>query len=109
MRHYLKIKLLGIFAPQDEPQLTRVDAHMKNGMEKSMTDSARRTSATPSLVARAVRASLCACALALAGGHALASPPNADRATRVYSRTGALPPSPAQRAPNTAPSRALNA
>src|SRR5258708_34385625 len=109
MRHYLKIKLLGIFAPQDEPQLTRVDAHMKNGMEKSMTQSARRTSATPSLVARAVRASICAGALALAGGNALAGPPNADQATRIYNRIAGVPPSAAQLAQMTAASDAVSA
>jgi hypothetical protein len=69
---------------------------MKNGMEKPMTQSARRTSATPSLVARAVRASICAGALALAGASALAAGPNADQATRIYNRIAGIPPSAAQ-------------
>ena len=61
-----------------------------------MTQSARRTSATPSLVARAVRASICAGALALAGASALAANPNADQATRIYNRIAGVPPSAAQ-------------
>jgi hypothetical protein len=69
---------------------------MKNGMEKPMMQSARRTSATPSLVARAVRASICAGALALAGANALAAGPNADQATRIYNRIAGVPPSAAQ-------------
>jgi len=67
-----------------------------------MTQSARRTSATPSLVARAVRASICAGALALAGASALAAGPNADQATRIYNRIAGVPPSAAQLAQMTA-------
>jgi hypothetical protein len=70
---------------------------MKNGMEKPMTQSARRTAATPNLlVARAVRATICAGALALVGANALAANPNADQATRIYNRIAGVPPSAAQ-------------
>jgi hypothetical protein len=82
---------------------------MKNGMEKPMTQSARRTSATPSLVARAVRASICAGALALAGANALAAGPNADQATRMYNRIAGVPPSAAQLAQMTAAGDAVSA
>jgi hypothetical protein len=82
---------------------------MKNGMEKPMTQSARRTSATPSLVARAVRASICAGALALAGANALAAGPNADQATRIYNRIAGIPPSAAQLAQMTATGDAVSA
>jgi hypothetical protein len=75
---------------------------MKNGMEKPMTQNARRTPATPSLVARAVRATVCAGALALAGANALAAGPNADQATRIYNRIAGIPPSAAQLAQMTA-------
>jgi hypothetical protein len=69
---------------------------MKNGMEKPMTQSARRTSATTSLVAQAVRATVCAGALALLAANALAANPNADQATRIYNRIAGVPPSAAQ-------------
>jgi hypothetical protein len=69
---------------------------MKNGMEKPMTQSARRTSATTSLVAQAVRATVCAGALALLATNALAANPNADQATRIYNRIAGVPPSAAQ-------------
>jgi hypothetical protein len=74
---------------------------MKNGMEKPMMQSVLRTSATPSLVARAVRASICAGALALVGANALAAGPNADQATRIYNRIAGIPPSAAQLAQMT--------
>ncbi|HEV7358932.1 MAG TPA: hypothetical protein VGN99_13135 [Steroidobacteraceae bacterium] len=74
-----------------------------------MTQSARRTSATPSLVARAVRASICAGALALAGANALAAGPNADQATRIYNRIAGIPPSAAQLAQMTATGDAVSA
>ena len=102
MRHYLGPCRLRIFATKSNPQLTRVDVHMKNGMEKPMTQIARRTSATPSLVARAVRATICAGALALAAGNALAQSPNADQATRIYNRIAGIPPTAAQLAQMTA-------
>jgi hypothetical protein len=82
---------------------------MKNGMEKPMTQSARRTSAAPSLVARAVRASICAGALALAGANALAAGPNADQATRIYNRIAGVPPSAAQLAQMTTAGDAVSA
>ena len=61
-----------------------------------MTQSARRTSATTSLVAKAVRATVCAGALALLATNALAANPNADQATRMYNRIAGVPPSAAQ-------------
>ena len=61
-----------------------------------MTQSARRTSATTSLVAKAVRATVCAGALALLATNALAANPNADQATRIYNRIAGVPPSAAQ-------------
>jgi hypothetical protein len=84
---------------------------MKNGMEKSMTQSARRKSATPNLVACAVRATICAGALALAGANALAAPPtpNADQATRIYNRIAGVPPSAAQLTQMTTASDAVSA
>jgi hypothetical protein len=69
---------------------------MKNGMEKPMMQSARRTSATPNVVALAVRATVCAGALALLGTNALAANPNADQATRIYNRIAGIPPTAAQ-------------
>jgi hypothetical protein len=75
---------------------------MKNGMEKPMTQSARRTSATTSLVAQAVRATVCAGALALLAANALAANPNTDQATRIYNRIAGVPPSAAQLAQMTA-------
>jgi len=65
---------------------------MKNGMEKPMTQIARRGTAPPSLVAAAVRATVCAGALALLGTNALAAGPNADQATRIYNRIAGVPP-----------------
>jgi hypothetical protein len=69
---------------------------MKNGMEKPMTQIARRRTATPNLVAIAVRATLCAGALLLLGTNALAANPNADQATRMYNRIAGVPPTSAQ-------------
>jgi hypothetical protein len=69
---------------------------MKNGMEKPMTQSARRAAATPNVVALAVRATVCVGALALLGTNALAANPNADQATRIYNRIAGVPPSAAQ-------------
>ncbi len=66
-----------------------------------MTQSARRI-ATPNLVARAVRATICAGALALAGANAWAQSPNADQATRIYNRIAGIPPTAAQLAQMTA-------
>src|SRR3984957_8197452 len=80
----------------------RVDVHMKNGMEKPMTQIARASTAAPSLVALAVRATVCAGALALLGSNALAANPNADQATRIYNRIAGVPPSAAQLAQMTA-------
>ena len=67
-----------------------------------MTQIARRTTATPNLVALAVRATVCAGALALLGTNALAANPNADQATRIYNRIAGVPPSAAQLAQMTA-------
>jgi hypothetical protein len=83
---------------------------MKNGMEKPMTQSARDTAATPNLVARAVRATLCAGALALVAANALAAgAPNADQATRMYNRIAGVPPTAAQLAQMTGSSDAVSA
>jgi len=67
-----------------------------------MMQSARRTAVTPNLVARAVRATICAGALVLVGANALAANPNADQATRIYNRIAGVPPSAAQLAQMTA-------
>jgi hypothetical protein len=69
---------------------------MKNGMEKPMTQNARRKTAMPHLVALAVRATISAGVLALAGASAQAAGPNADQATRMYNRIAGIPPSAAQ-------------
>jgi len=82
---------------------------MKNGMEKPMTQIARRRTATQNLVAIAVRATLCAGALALLGTNALAAGPNADQATRIYNRIAGIPPTAAQLATMTAASDAVSA
>jgi len=67
---------------------------MKNGMGKPMTQIARRGTAAPRLSALALRATVCAGALALLGGNAFAAnPPNADQATRMYNRIAGVPPS----------------
>jgi hypothetical protein len=65
---------------------------MKYGMEKPMTQIARRAAAKPHLVTLAVRAAVCAGALALIGGTALAAGPNPDQATRIYNRIAGVPP-----------------
>jgi hypothetical protein len=69
---------------------------MKNGMEKPMTQNARRKTAMPHLVALAVRATISAGVLALAGASAQAAGPNADQATRIYNRIAGIPPGAAQ-------------
>jgi len=61
-----------------------------------MMQPARRRTATPNLVALAVRATVCAGALALLGANALAANPNADQATRIYNRIAGIPPTAAQ-------------
>src|ERR1700720_1701361 len=103
MRHYSSPVPLRIFATKSNPQLTRVDVHMKNGMEKPMTQKARRITATPNRVALAIRATMCAGALALLGTSALAAnTPSADQATRIYNRVAGIPPTAAQLAQMTA-------
>jgi len=67
-----------------------------------MMQIARRRTATPNLVAIAVRATVCAGALALLGTNALAANPNADQATRIYNRVAGIPPTAAQLAQMTA-------
>jgi hypothetical protein len=52
-------------------------------------------SARSHLVTLAVRATVCAGALALFAGSALAANPNADQATRMYNRIAGVPPPPA--------------
>ncbi|HMI75158.1 MAG TPA: hypothetical protein VK495_10630, partial [Steroidobacteraceae bacterium] len=61
-----------------------------------MMQPARRRTATPNLVALAVRATVCAGALTLLGANALAANPNADQATRIYNRIAGIPPTAAQ-------------
>jgi hypothetical protein len=69
---------------------------MKYGMEKPMTQIARRKTATP-VLAIAVRAMVCTGALALVGASALAAGgPNPDQATRIYNRIAGIPPTAAQ-------------
>jgi hypothetical protein len=80
-----------------------LDVHMKNGMEKPMTQIARRRTATPNFVALAVRATVCAGALVL-GTNAPAASPNADQATRIYNRIAGVPPTAAQLAQLTSAS-----
>src|SRR5271170_897008 len=96
MRHYLVTMALRILQPKSNPQLTRVDVHMKYGMEKPMTQIARRAAAKPHLVTLAVRAAVCVGALALLGGTALAAGPTADQATRIYNRIAGVPPTATQ-------------
>ena len=57
-----------------------------------MTQNARSLTAAPTLVALAIRATVCAGALALLGANALAAGPNADQATRMYNRIAGVPP-----------------
>src|ERR1700730_8362869 len=101
MRHYLWLSRLRIFATKSKLQLMLVDVHMKNGMEKPMTQIACASTAAPSLVAIAVRAAVCAGALALLGTNALAAGPNGDQATRIYNRIAGIPPTAAQLAQMT--------
>jgi hypothetical protein len=61
-----------------------------------MTQIARRTTARPNRVALAIRATMCAGALALLGTSAFAANPNADQATRIYNRVAGVPPTAAQ-------------
>jgi hypothetical protein len=102
MRQFSAPRRLRIFATKSNRQLTRVDVHMNNGMEKPMRQIGRRTAATPHFVTLAVRAAACAGALTLLGGYALAANPNADQATRIYNRIAGVPPTAAQLAQMTA-------
>jgi hypothetical protein len=70
-------------------------------MEKPMTQIACASTAAPNLVAIAVRATVCAGALALLGTNALAAGPNGDQATRIYNRIAGIPPTAAQLAQMT--------
>src|SRR5271165_180034 len=79
MRHYLETLQLRIFAPRRNPQLTRVDVHLKYGMENPMRQIAALAGA-----------------LALLGSNAFAAGPNADQATRMYNRIAGIPPTAAQ-------------
>jgi hypothetical protein len=74
---------------------------MKNGMEKPMTQTARRSIAKPNRVALAIHATMCAGVLALLGTNAFAANPNADQATRIYNRIAGVPPTAAQLAQMT--------
>jgi hypothetical protein len=61
-----------------------------------MRQIARCAATTPRLVTLAVRATLCAGALALLAGTALAAGPNANQATRMYNRIAGVPPTAAE-------------
>jgi hypothetical protein len=65
---------------------------MKHGMVKPMTQLVG-SSAMPRFVTLALRAAVCAGAIALLGANALAVNPNADQATRIYNRIAGVPPS----------------
>ena len=65
---------------------------MKYGMEKSMSQIARRTARSSRLAKLVVRAAVCAGAVAL-GANAYAANPTADQATRMYNRIAGVPPS----------------
>jgi hypothetical protein len=85
---------------------------MKYGMEKPMTQKARRIKAKPNRVALAIRATMCAGALAVLGANAQAQTfptPNADQATRIYNRIAGVPPTAAQLAQMTGSSDAVTA
>src|SRR6202453_4347658 len=76
MRHYLTAFRLRIFAPSRKPQLTRVDVHMKNGMDRPMRRIAHG-----------------AAALTLLSTAVFAANPNANQAARMYNRIAGVPPS----------------
>jgi hypothetical protein len=61
-----------------------------------MRQVARHAAAKPHPVKLAVRAVVCAGALTLLGGHALAVSPDATQATRIYNRIAGVPPTAAQ-------------
>jgi hypothetical protein len=62
-----------------------------------MRQIARCAATTPRLITLAVRATICAGALALLAGTSLAAgPPNANQATRMYNRIAGVPPSAAE-------------
>src|ERR1700685_2446042 len=92
MRHYLRASAVRIFAPSRITQLTPVDVHMKNGMERPMRTIAGCAATPPRVVTLAVRAAVCAGALVLLGGNALAAGPNANQATRMYNRIAGITP-----------------
>jgi hypothetical protein len=66
-----------------------------------MRQIARCAATTPRLVTLAVRATVCAGALALLAGNALAAGPNANQATRMYNRIAGVPPTAAELAQMT--------
>ncbi len=67
-----------------------------------MRQIARHAAAKPHHVSLAVRAAVCAGALTLLGGYALAVNPDATQATRIYNRIAGVPPTAAQLAQMTA-------
>jgi hypothetical protein len=81
---------------KSKSQLTRVDVHMKNGMEKPMRQIARGAAATLRLVTPGVCATTLAGTLALLGAAAFAAGPSADQATRMYNRIAGVPPTAAE-------------
>jgi hypothetical protein len=100
---------LAIFIAETKSQLTRVDVHMKNGMENPMRQIAHCAAATPRLVTLAVHATALAGALVLLSGNAFAASPNADQATRMYNRVAGIPPTAAELAQMVAAADAVTA
>jgi hypothetical protein len=85
----LKAVLTGYIRATSKSQLTRVDVHMKNGMQKPEMvgrQTARRVSRASALVG----------ALAVFATAAFAAGPNADQATRMYNRIAGVPPTASQ-------------
>jgi len=74
-----------------------------------MRQIARCAATTPRLVTLAVRATVCAGALALLAGTALAGGPNANQATRMYNRIAGVPPTAAELAQMVAASDPVTA
>ena len=80
-----------ILAPGPNHNSRQVDVNMKHGMENSMRQIVSRT-ATPDFIRLAVKAAVCAGALALYGTSALGAAVTADQATRMYNRIAGIPP-----------------
>jgi hypothetical protein len=81
---------------------------MKHGMDETMSQNDGQA-AKPSLVTLAVRAAVCAGALALLGAQANAGAVTADQATRMYNRIAGIPPNATELANMLAASDAVSA